>query len=90
MTVNTPIGYIYGMDTKSIINRLKRAEGQIRKVQLTVREEHDCAEVILQLLAVRGAVTATLQQYVAQAAQECGQADKEKLQTLISTLIKYS
>ena len=34
---------------KSIINRLKRAEGQLRGIQKMIEEDRDCADIVTQL-----------------------------------------
>jgi len=45
----------------ALLNRLKRAEGQMRGVQRMVEEERDCEAILQQLTAVRSALhTASL------------------------------
>jgi Uncharacterized protein conserved in bacteria len=39
-----------------LINRLKRAEGQLRGIQAMMTEGRDCAEVVTQLSAVEASV----------------------------------
>ena len=41
---------------KSILNRLKRAEGQLRGIQKMIEEGTECGDVITQLSAVRSSV----------------------------------
>jgi len=43
-------------DNKSLINRLKRIEGQIRGLQKMVEEEKYCIDVITQTSAIRNAL----------------------------------
>ncbi len=48
-------------DKKDLVNRLKRAEGQMRGVQRMIEEERDCEAILQQLTAVRSALhTASL------------------------------
>jgi DNA-binding FrmR family transcriptional regulator len=48
-------------DRKDLINRLKRAEGQMRGVQRMIVEERNCEAILQQLTAVRSALhTASL------------------------------
>jgi DNA-binding FrmR family transcriptional regulator len=48
-------------DKKDLLNRLKRAEGQMRGVQRMIEEERDCEAILQQLTAVRSALhTASL------------------------------
>lgn len=42
--------------TKAIINRLSRIEGHIRSIKTMVESERDCAEVLIQVAAVRSAI----------------------------------
>ncbi len=48
-------------DKKDLINRLKRAEGQMRGVQRMIEDERDCEAILQQMTAVRSALhTASL------------------------------
>ncbi len=48
-------------EKKALLNRLKRAEGQMRGVQRMIQEERDCEAILQQLAAVRSALhTASL------------------------------
>jgi DNA-binding FrmR family transcriptional regulator len=42
--------------TRAIVNRLSRIEGHIRSIKTMVEEGRDCADVLIQLSAVRSAV----------------------------------
>ena len=42
--------------TRAIVNRLSRIEGHIRSIKQMVEEGRDCADVLIQLSAVRAAV----------------------------------
>ena len=44
---------------KAVINRLARAIGHLEKVKQMVEDGHDCSEVLIQLAAVRSALTNT-------------------------------
>ncbi|HZK25198.1 MAG TPA: metal-sensitive transcriptional regulator, partial [Oscillospiraceae bacterium] len=39
-----------------LINRLKRIEGQVRGIGKMISEEQDCAEILMQIAAVKAAV----------------------------------
>ena len=41
--------------TKAVVNRLSRAIGHLESVKRMVENEQDCAEVLIQLAAVRAA-----------------------------------
>jgi DNA-binding FrmR family transcriptional regulator len=42
--------------TKAIVNRLSRIEGHIRSIKKMVQDERDCADVLIQISAVRSAI----------------------------------
>jgi DNA-binding FrmR family transcriptional regulator len=42
--------------TKAIVNRLSRIEGHIRSIKKMVEDERDCADVLIQVSAVRSAL----------------------------------
>ena len=44
---------------KAVVNRLARAIGHLEKVKRMVEEGHDCADVLVQLAAVRSAIENT-------------------------------
>lgn len=46
-------------NTKAVINRLSRAIGHLESVRQMVRDGRDCSEVLIQLAAVRAALTNT-------------------------------
>lgn len=56
---------------KSILNRLKRTEGQLRGIQKMIEEEQDCIDVITQLSAVRSSVDRIMGIIVAQNLRDC-------------------
>ncbi|WP_054671459.1 metal-sensitive transcriptional regulator [Lentilactobacillus senioris] len=41
---------------KTVLNRLKRTEGQLRGIQKMISEEKDCTAIVTQLSAVRSSV----------------------------------
>jgi DNA-binding FrmR family transcriptional regulator len=43
--------------TKAIVNRLSRIEGHVRSIKTMVEEERDCADILVQIAAVRSAVS---------------------------------
>jgi DNA-binding FrmR family transcriptional regulator len=45
--------------TKAIINRLSRIEGHVRSIKSMVEEGRDCADILIQLAAVRSAIDKT-------------------------------
>lgn len=45
--------------TKAVINRLSRAIGHLERVRRMVEDGQDCTEVLIQLAAVRSALTNT-------------------------------
>ncbi len=74
---------------KKISHRLKRLIGQLEKVETEIASGAPCAEVIPQLLAVRGALQATILVYLQESLAECGKkSSPEELTVLLETIIK--
>ena len=53
-----PVPHIHE-NQKAVVNRLARAIGHLNKVKRMVEEGHDCADVLVQLAAVRSALDNT-------------------------------
>lgn len=80
---------------KKIINRLKRAEGQLRGIQKMIAEEKECREVITQLSAVRSSVDKIMGLIVAENLMQCLEnpdsdvkIQEEKIKHAIDMIVK--
>ena len=62
---------------RKIMNRMKRAEGQMRGVQKMMDEGEDCRSVVTQLSAIRSSLDRAIGLIVAENLVECIQADQE-------------
>ncbi|MFD1670616.1 metal-sensitive transcriptional regulator [Agrilactobacillus yilanensis] len=58
-------------DKKKMINRLKRAEGQLRGIQKMIADDKACADVMTQLSAVRSSIDRAMGLVVAQNLRNC-------------------
>ena len=71
-------------DKKDLLNRLKRAEGQMRGVQRMIEESRDCEAILQQLTAVRSALhTASLALARAYATQCLAETDDASVTTRV-------
>ncbi|MDQ1145540.1 DNA-binding FrmR family transcriptional regulator [Bacillus sp. SORGH_AS 510] len=78
------------------INRLKRAEGQIKGILRMIEEGKECKEVITQLSAVRSAVDRTIAVIVSSNLEHCiresietGNEDSSKIvEEAVNMLVK--
>ncbi|MEO2075512.1 MAG: metal-sensitive transcriptional regulator [Bacillus sp. (in: firmicutes)] len=78
------------------INRLKRAEGQIKGILRMIEEGKECKEVITQLSAVRSAVDRTIAVIVSSNLEHCiresietGKEDSSKIvEEAVNMLVK--
>jgi len=78
------------------INRLKRAEGQIKGILRMIEEGKDCKEVITQLSAARSAIDRTIAVIVSSNLEHCiresmeaGNTDSSKLvEEAVTLLVK--
>ena len=58
-------------DKTSMLNRLRRIEGQVRGIQGMIEDGRSSIDVITQLQAVRAAVTRAETEFVRQRIEEC-------------------
>lgn len=76
----------------TVINRLRRAEGQLGGVIRMLQEQRDCEDVITQLAAVSRALDKAGFALIASGLQQCvsagdaGQVDRAKLEKLFLSL----
>jgi DNA-binding FrmR family transcriptional regulator len=63
---------------KSIQNRLKRIEGQVRGVLSMMEQGQDCREIVTQLTAIRTAVDRTVGVVIGSNLEHCIQEELEK------------
>ncbi len=47
-------------EKKDVINRLKRAEGQLRGIQRMIEDDKSCFDIITQLTAIRSSINSTM------------------------------
>lgn len=80
------------MDTKkSVINRLKRAEGQLRGVQKMIEEDQECIDIVNQLSAVRSSINRIMGVVIAEKVRACIDdpgMDAEHLEEAIDLIIR--
>ncbi|GEK36915.1 hypothetical protein K5E_16110 [Enterococcus thailandicus] len=82
-------------ETKKIMNRLKRTEGQIRGIQKMIENEQECIDVITQLTAVRSSIDRVMGMIVADNLKNCfenpetnPEEQSKKLEQAINMIIK--
>ena len=80
---------------KNIINRIKRAEGQMRGILAMMESEKDCSDVVTQLSAVRSSIDRAMGIIVAENLVACvndqekdGISKEESVQQAINLLVK--
>ena len=56
---------------KKVVNRLARIEGHVRAIKEMTIEDRDCAEILLQLAAVRKAIDSTAKVVFADHMENC-------------------
>ena len=76
--------------TKSVINRLARAIGHLESVKRMVEDGRDCTEVLIQLAAVRSALSGTAKVILKDHLEHCvGDGDTADLQALNEAIDKF-
>ena len=77
--------------TKAVVNRLSRAIGHLESVKRMVESGRDCAEVLVQLAAVRSALNSTakviLKDHIEHCIKDAGTTDE--LQALNEAIDKF-
>ena len=82
-------------DNKDIINRLKRAEGQLRGIQKMIEDDKECIDIVTQLTAVRSSINRTMGIVISNKINqiienpvEDKEKQEEKLQPALELIIK--
>ena len=75
------------LNKKLLINRLTRAEGQLRAIREMILRDEECTQIATQLSAVRSAVNQTLGVFAGCAFEEVGNDKKSKKED-IADIIK--
>ena len=79
---------------KNVVNRLARAIGHLEKVKRMVEDDCDCAEVLIQIAAVRAAIENTGNVILQDHIQHCivdavEQDDEQALDSLCQAIDKF-
>jgi DNA-binding FrmR family transcriptional regulator len=76
---------------QSLLNRLRRVEGQVRGVQKMLVEERECEEIVQQLASIRSAVHSTMINLLHDQARDCIHdptiSDSRQQEQMLSDLI---
>jgi len=82
-------------NNKDIINRLKRAEGQLRGIQKIIEDDKECIDIVTQLTAVRSSINRTMGIVISNKINqiienpvEDKEKQEEKLQKALELIIK--
>jgi DNA-binding FrmR family transcriptional regulator len=80
---------------KSVVNRLKRIEGQIKGVLNMIEKSQSCNDVITQLTASRSAIDRTIGLIVSMNLEQCvredianGESTKQVVKEAVDLLVK--
>lgn len=77
--------------TKAVLNRLSRAIGHLESVKRMVESGRDCTEVLVQLAAVRSALSSTAKVILKDHIEHClhDSGDTDQLQSLVEAIDKF-
>lgn len=82
-------------NNKDIINRLKRAEGQLRGIQKMIEDDKECIDIVTQLTAVHSSINRTMGIVISNKINqiienpvEDKEKQEEKLQKALELIIK--
>jgi len=79
---------------KSILNRLKRLEGQIRGLQSMIEQDKECEEILTQVMAAKSALDQVGLHIIRHAMHECllddeDQSRDELIDDALNVFLKY-
>ncbi len=78
--------------TKAVLNRLSRAIGHLESVKRMIEDGRDCTEVLIQIAAVRSALSSTAKVILKDHLEHCVTDDQsagEQLQALNEAIDKF-
>lgn len=79
--------------TKAVVNRLSRAIGHLESVKRMVEEGRDCSEVLIQIAAVRAALSSTakviLKDHIEHCVTDVEHGGVEELKALNDAIDKF-
>lgn len=76
--------------TKAVLNRLSRAIGHLESIKRMIEDGRDCTEVLIQLAAVRSALSSTAKVILKDHLEHCvGDGDSADLQALNEAIDKF-
>ena len=78
--------------TKAVLNRLSRAIGHLESVKRMIEDGRDCTEVLVQIAAVRSALSSTAKVILKEHLEHCisdDQSASEQLQALNEAIDKF-
>ncbi|MBR3185267.1 MAG: metal-sensing transcriptional repressor [Oscillospiraceae bacterium] len=80
-------------ETKAVLNRLSRAIGHLESVKRMVEDGRDCTEVLVQLAAVRSALSGTakviLKDHLEHCLDDLGSGESDQLAALNEAIDKF-
>ena len=80
-------------ETKAVLNRLSRAIGHLESVKRMVEDGRDCTEVLIQLAAVRSALSGTakviLKDHLEHCLDDVSAGDSDQLAALNEAIDKF-
>ena len=78
--------------TKAVLNRLSRAIGHLESVKRMIEDGRDCTEVLVQIAAVRSALSSTAKVILKDHLEHCitdGESSSDQLQALNEAIDKF-
>jgi CsoR family transcriptional regulator, copper-sensing transcriptional repressor len=82
-------------EKEQIVARLRRIEGQVRGIQRMIEGDRDCEDIVMQLMAVRGALEKTSLLIVSRQMERClldsaRETNREQLQRIVELMLRCS
>jgi len=78
------------MDKKDYLSRINKINGQIKGIQLMIKKNRDCLEIIQQIQAAKSALSSLAQKILVSTSCNLAKQDKHKFELLIKKLSNLS
>jgi DNA-binding FrmR family transcriptional regulator len=78
------------LERKMMINRLRRAAGQVSGIEKMIEKNEDCLSIIQQIIATRSALTNVAVKLLSKEICNCErEVDKKRFERLVSNLVNF-
>jgi len=85
-----------GLEKRALIVRLRRIKGQLEGIEKMVEADHDCSDILMQVVSARRALKSFSEEMIGSHLQECIEGagnpteGRRELRSLLTVLKRYA